>query len=76
MLVTERDFIDNISKILGVKSVSLYPQEAGKIMVTVHYSFWTYLFPGLKYWLNKRVCEYIYGNRACNISVSVNGKEV
>ena len=72
--MTEVDWEHELTKICGVKSVTLTedPNCVGRGFVTARYNFWTYLIP---WWLNRRVRRKVHAlildNKAISIEICV-----
>lgn len=55
VLVTHQDYVDVISRIRGVESVSVEEAGIGKALVTIRYWIWIFLVPGLNWGIRWRV---------------------
>ena len=70
VLTTKDDYIREISKISGVKSVQLEEvtgKAISKVILTVHCKWWAYLlWPWSKRYVMNNVYKTIYACKPCN----------
>jgi hypothetical protein len=71
VLFTEQAMIDGFQSLRGVKSARIEVPKPGKVLVTIRYKFWTYLWFGLNKKASKRVKDFINENRPFNVSMSM-----
>ena len=70
-LCTEYEFTRALESIRGVKSARFEVPKPGKVLVTIRYKLWTYLWFGLNKKASNRVKDFIYKSKPVNVSMSM-----
>ena len=70
-LLTHQDYVEVISRIRGVESVSVEEAGIGKVLVNIRYWIWIFLVPGLNWGIRRRVRTILAERRPFGIDVQM-----